>query len=76
MSAIKPKKDKKTKAKETKTKKTKIEIKTSGDFENDPEGAMDALDQSGFLVFMVTENGIVMFELKRNGVLLKTWINQ
>jgi hypothetical protein len=55
MSAIKPKKDKKTKAKDTKIKKTKIEIKTSGDFKNDPEGAMDALDKSGFLVFMVTE---------------------
>lgn len=33
----------------------KIEIKTSGDFEDDPEGAMDALDKSGFLVFMITD---------------------
>lgn len=33
----------------------KIEIKTSGDFEDDPQGAMDALDKSGFLVFMITD---------------------
>jgi len=31
----------------------KREIKTSGDFENDPQGAMDALDKSGFIVFMI-----------------------
>lgn len=33
----------------------KIEIKTSGDFENDPEGAMAALDKTGFAVFMITK---------------------
>ena len=33
-----------------------MDIKTSGDFENDPNGAMDALDKSGFLVFMITES--------------------
>jgi len=31
----------------------KREIKTSSDFENDPQGAMDALDKSGFIVFMI-----------------------
>jgi len=35
--------------------KHKIEIKTSGDFENDPEGAMDALAQSGFMIFMISD---------------------
>lgn len=34
----------------------KIEIKTSGDFEDDPQGAMNALDQSGFLIFMISDN--------------------
>lgn len=33
-----------------------IEIKTSGDFENDPQGAMDALEQSGFIVFMISKD--------------------
>ena len=33
----------------------KIEIKTSGDFENDPQGAIDALEQSGFTVFMISK---------------------
>ena len=33
----------------------KIEIKTSGDFEYDPQGAMDALDKSGFAIFMITK---------------------
>ena len=31
-----------------------LEIKTSGDFENNPEGAIDALDKTGFAVFMIT----------------------
>jgi len=34
----------------------KTEIKTSGDFENDPQGAMDALDQSGFIIFMISHS--------------------
>lgn len=34
----------------------KIQIKTSGDFENDPEGAMAALAQSGFMIFMISDN--------------------
>ena len=33
----------------------KIEIKTSEDFEYDPQGAMDALDKSGFAIFMITK---------------------
>lgn len=33
----------------------KIEIKTSGDFDNDPQGALDALDKSGFAIFMITK---------------------
>jgi len=36
-------------------KKHKIEIKTSGDFENDPEGAIDALSHSGFMIFMISD---------------------
>ena len=36
-------------------KKYKAEIKTSGDFENDPQGAMDALDKSGFAIFMISK---------------------
>ena len=36
--------------------KHKIEIKTSGDFENDPQGAMDALEQTGFMVFMISDS--------------------
>lgn len=35
--------------------KHNIEIKTSGDFENDPQGAIDALDKTGFAVFMITK---------------------
>lgn len=31
------------------------EIKTSSDFENDPQGAMDALDKSRFIVFMISD---------------------
>lgn len=34
--------------------KHKMEIKTSGDFENDPQGGMDAMSQSGFVVFLIT----------------------
>ncbi len=34
----------------------KIEIKTSGDFDNDPQGAMDALGQSGFIVFIISDS--------------------
>ena len=33
----------------------KREIKTYGDFENDPEGAIDALAKTGFAIFMITE---------------------
>lgn len=32
-----------------------IQIKTSGDFENDPEGAIDALEKTGFAIFMITD---------------------
>ena len=35
--------------------KHNVEIKTSSDFENDPQGAMDALEQTGFAVFMITK---------------------
>jgi len=35
--------------------KYKTEIKTSGDFDNDPQGAMDALDKSGFAIFMISK---------------------
>jgi len=35
--------------------KYKREIKTSGDFENDPEGAINALSKTGFAIFMITE---------------------
>lgn len=38
-----------------KSKKHKMSIKTSGDFKNDPEGAIDALAQTGFAIFMITE---------------------
>jgi len=34
----------------------KTEIKTSGDFENDPQGAMDALDHSEFIVFVISDS--------------------
>ena len=34
----------------------KAEIKTSGDFENDPQGAMDALSQTGFMVFVISDS--------------------
>jgi len=39
-----------------------IDVKTSGDFENDPEGALDALHKTGFAVFMITK---AWFEDKR-----------
>ncbi len=32
------------------------EIKTSGDFENDPNGAIDALSQTGFAIFMISKS--------------------
>ena len=32
------------------------EIKTSGDFENNPEAALDALSHSGFAVFMISKS--------------------
>lgn len=32
------------------------EIKTSGDFKNDPNAALDALSQTGFAIFMITKN--------------------
>ena len=31
-----------------------MSIKTSADFENDPEGAMDALDKTGVAIFMIS----------------------
>jgi len=34
-------------------KKYKTEIKTSGDFDNDPQGAIDALEKTGFAIFMI-----------------------
>ncbi len=34
----------------------KAEIKTSGDFKHDPQGAIDALEKSGFAVFMIGKN--------------------
>ena len=34
----------------------KREIKTSGDFEHDPEGAIDALSKTGFAIFMISKN--------------------
>ncbi len=36
--------------------KYKTEIKTSKDFDNDPQGAMDALDQTGFAIFMISKS--------------------
>ena len=33
----------------------KLEIKCSGDFDNDPEGAIDALSHSGFMIFMISD---------------------
>jgi len=35
--------------------KYKIEIKGSDDFKNDPQGAMDALGQSGFMLFIISD---------------------
>jgi len=35
--------------------KYKVEVKTSTHFEDDPQGAMDALEASGFLVFMISD---------------------
>jgi len=37
-------------------KEYKTEIKTSGDFENDPQGAMDALSQTGFIIFVISDS--------------------
>ncbi len=37
-------------------KKYKVEIKTSDDFKYDPQGAMDALDQTGFAIFMISKS--------------------
>jgi hypothetical protein len=37
-------------------KKFKVQIKTSADFENNPEAAIDALDKSGFAIFMISES--------------------
>ncbi len=37
-------------------KRYKAEIKTSGDFDNDPQGAMAALDKSGFAIFMISKS--------------------
>jgi len=36
-------------------KKYKVEIKTSTDFDNDPQGAMDDLDKSGFAIFILSK---------------------
>jgi len=33
-----------------------VEIKISDDFENDPQGAMDALDHSGFIAFVISDS--------------------
>ena len=33
-----------------------MSIKTSGDFDNDPEGALDALSKTGFALFMITKH--------------------
>ena len=33
----------------------KREIKTSSDFENDPNAALDALSKTGFAIFMITK---------------------
>lgn len=38
------------------SKKHTLDIKTSGDFADDPEGAMDALDSTGFALFMINDN--------------------
>ena len=35
--------------------KFKAQIKTSADFENNPEAAIDALDKSGFAIFMISK---------------------
>lgn len=40
-------------------KKYKTEIKTSGDFENDPQGAIDALEKTGFAIFMISKSWYV-----------------
>ena len=37
-------------------KKFKVQIKTSADFENNPEAAIDALDKSGFAIFMISKS--------------------
>lgn len=34
----------------------KLDVKTSGDFENDPEGALDALEKTGFMVFVISDS--------------------
>ena len=36
-------------------KKYNVEVKTSGDFEDDPEAALDALEKTGFAVFMISK---------------------
>ncbi len=36
--------------------KYKREIKTSGDFENDPNAAIDALSKTGFAIFVISKN--------------------
>ena len=35
--------------------KYRREIKTSGDFENDPNAALEALSKTGFAIFMITK---------------------
>ena len=35
--------------------KYKKEIKTGADFENDPEGALDALSKTGFAIFVISK---------------------
>ena len=37
-------------------KKHTMHIKTSGDFKNDPEGALDAIDATGFALFMISKH--------------------
>jgi len=35
--------------------KINVEIKSSDQFENDPEGALDALSKTGFAIFIISE---------------------
>ena len=37
-------------------KEYKVDIKISGDFDDDPQGAMDALDHSEFIAFVISDS--------------------